>query len=422
MGRRLAKLAIAMLASAALVGLWGCATSPPRATQVVAMNAPESLAYGLDTYVLLPRDLATEASPAEAVARNYRALLDSMIPSGARPPGLAPREIHRLHIPVRGFEPDQPIDLQRVDHLSSRIYLDAIACLLPLYPTLRERVLSGPGPFLVTSSPGLNTHAARNRILIGSDSVERLRQREMRFGLEWLLIVDLSQADPANVHALVQAYRQRLDPRDSPDRRLSTLVSETMRQVSALEDRTYLIPVQLAFLPGMAPGQGCSPYTDVLVDSGAVGYFRRAEFLARNGYPEQAVWDLDRTLALEPGFAGAYHSRGLRQLDLGHPDEALSDFNRALQLDPSNPALFHARATAHYKKGHYREAVADIGVYIASHPEEAEPYCNRALAQAHLGAFEPSQQDLAQCRRLAGTVDERYVEAIRRLRQAAGQP
>src|SRR5512139_3369326 len=104
MGRRLAKIAIATLASAALVSLWGCATNPPRATPVVAMTAPESLDDGLDTYVLLPRNLAAEAGPTESVARNYWALLDSVVsPSGAQPPGLAPREMNQLHILVRGF-------------------------------------------------------------------------------------------------------------------------------------------------------------------------------------------------------------------------------------------------------------------------------------------------------------------------------
>lgn len=423
MGSCVSKFFIFTLALFALTGLPSCATDMQTKASVVAINTPESLEYGLDTYVLLPGDVSNANLPIEQFLRNYRALLDQLSHSSPLPHGSTPKALNRIHIPVRGFEASKPVNLKDLDHTTSRIYLDAISCMLPLYPELRERLISGYGPFLVTSSPGLNTHAARNWILIGSDSAQKIQDREMQFSMGWMLIVDLSQATPSDVRATVNVYTQHLDLRDYYDdhRKLSAITDGIKRVLPAPHEYVDLIAVQPVFLPGMKPGKSCSPYTDVLVDSGAKGYFRRAEFLIMNNYHREAIWDLNRSIALAPEFSAAYRSRGLCQLELGYLDHAISDFNLAIQLDPYDPELFRYRANAHFLRSSFREAIIDLDVYIAARPMRAISYCNRALAHAHLGSFEQALKDLEQCSRLSGKAEESYVEAIKKLRQSAGK-
>ena len=80
---------------------------------------------------------------------------------------------------------------------------------------------------------------------------------------------------------------------------------------------------------------------------------------------EHAIADLDQAIELDPGFAEAYHMRGLAyhlqgleyigiaQVDVDPEDleQALSNYDQALALDPELTAAYHDRGTAYAQRG-----------------------------------------------------------------------
>jgi len=64
--------------------------------------------------------------------------------------------------------------------------------------------------------------------------------------------------------------------------------------------------------------------------------FERAEALAKEGRPREAIAAVDLALAKEPGNVGYLVFKGYRQLDLGDNAGAQQTFSRALAIDPSH--------------------------------------------------------------------------------------
>lgn len=69
-------------------------------------------------------------------------------------------------------------------------------------------------------------------------------------------------------------------------------------------------------------------------DSPALEPTRAAEQLLREGRLDEALVEIDKALALDEGFAGAYYVGGLAYGRLGRPAEALEYFERAAELRP----------------------------------------------------------------------------------------
>jgi Flp pilus assembly protein TadD len=51
---------------------------------------------------------------------------------------------------------------------------------------------------------------------------------------------------------------------------------------------------------------------------------------------EEAIEDLSRAIALEPGNAEAYYQRGLAYALTGAVDKALADYEQTCDMDPSH--------------------------------------------------------------------------------------
>ncbi|OIJ92801.1 tetratricopeptide repeat protein [Streptomyces colonosanans] len=62
------------------------------------------------------------------------------------------------------------------------------------------------------------------------------------------------------------------------------------------------------------------------------------------GRDEEALADYDIALALDPGYASAYASRGVSLANLGRDEEALADLNRAVELRPNYTWVLDALA------------------------------------------------------------------------------
>ena len=86
---------------------------------------------------------------------------------------------------------------------------------------------------------------------------------------------------------------------------------------------------------------------------------RGAAFM-RTGEMATARGDLDRAIEIDPGYARAYHLRGLVRESQGQDDGALADFSKAIELKPDYGAAYHSRAALHAKRGHTDLAAEDI--------------------------------------------------------------
>jgi Tfp pilus assembly protein PilF len=53
--------------------------------------------------------------------------------------------------------------------------------------------------------------------------------------------------------------------------------------------------------------------------------------------------DFDRAIALDSGYARAYHLRGIAHEQIGELARAFQDFDHALEIDPEYGAAYHSR-------------------------------------------------------------------------------
>jgi len=109
-------------------------------------------------------------------------------------------------------------------------------------------------------------------------------------------------------------------------------------------------------------------------------YYARAVAYSQLGKAVEALADVERAIALKPDFAGAYVVRGILRVQLDQPAAGLRDLDRAIELDPTF----------------------------------ANAYFNRSLAHAARQQFASAYADADKARALGFTVDEGYLEDLRR--------
>jgi tetratricopeptide (TPR) repeat protein/tRNA A-37 threonylcarbamoyl transferase component Bud32 len=105
-------------------------------------------------------------------------------------------------------------------------------------------------------------------------------------------------------------------------------------------------------------------------------------------------WDLERAVdeftdAIEesPGYAGAYHLRGVAYRELGMSDEAEADLTRAIELAPGLAEAYHDRGRLYlHFTGRTEDALEDLSAAIDLGLETAEVYADRGHAYLWLSS------------------------------------
>lgn len=95
---------------------------------------------------------------------------------------------------------------------------------------------------------------------------------------------------------------------------------------------------------------------------------RGAAFM-RSGETAAAIADFDRAIAIDHGYARAYHLRGLAREAQNDDEGALADFSRAIDEAPDYAAAYYSRATLHTKMG--QMDLADADGRMAAHLSES---------------------------------------------------
>ncbi len=121
---------------------------------------------------------------------------------------------------------------------------------------------------------------------------------------------------------------------------------------------------------------------------------RGMAYFSRNEYP-RAIADLDRALALDPMYTGAYLLRGIAHSLLGAYRLAIADFDHTLALDAKNTFAYAYRGIAYKKLKDYERAIADFDNVLVLEPKLDGAYLLRSL----------TYEELNESRRGLGTFD-----------------
>lgn len=125
----------------------------------------------------------------------------------------------------------------------------------------------------------------------------------------------------------------------------------------------------------------------------------RGELWRSDGNATNALADMDRAAAADPGLAPVHFVRGRILLDMDRPAEAAAAFGRYLEHHPDNAAAFLWRARARGGAGDADGAAGDYDAALRIDPLQGpDPYLERAR---HLRSRGPAHREAA----LAGLRD-----------------
>ncbi len=129
--------------------------------------------------------------------------------------------------------------------------------------------------------------------------------------------------------------------------------------------------------------------------------------LRQRGKPEQAVAQIDLSLARNPNNATAWNNRGTALYELGRFGDAIFSYDRALAMVPDFVFALSNRGAALFALKRFDEAVACYDHALAAQPDYIEALSNRGNALKELHRF---GEALASFDR-ALAVQPRYAEA-----------
>jgi tetratricopeptide (TPR) repeat protein len=123
-------------------------------------------------------------------------------------------------------------------------------------------------------------------------------------------------------------------------------------------------------------------------------------------YPE-AVAEVDRAAALDPGYQWALYERGRIFHDQEKWDEAIGAWTRFIAMNGSNTDAYIYRSTAFIRLERWNDALADADRATQINPRSAGAFNNRGFALHNLGRYSDS---IAAFRR-ATQLDPRHASA-----------
>lgn len=127
----------------------------------------------------------------------------------------------------------------------------------------------------------------------------------------------------------------------------------------------------------------------------------RANCLRRLNRFDDARRDLDRLIAADPKFAGAYDERARVFALKGELLLALADAGKQIELTPKNSMAYLLRAAIHHQLGNLHSALADLTAAIALDPRLALAYKERSIIYLKLNQPDLAAQDDKKCAELS---------------------
>jgi tetratricopeptide (TPR) repeat protein len=123
-------------------------------------------------------------------------------------------------------------------------------------------------------------------------------------------------------------------------------------------------------------------------------YLVRSELNTEAGAFENALYDAEKAVEINPNEATVYNNRGCVYVRSGGDiNRALNDFNKAIELNANFVEAYTSRANVYLKMREPQKAIDDCTKAIEISQENAEPYYNRGLAYANIGEIAKAVYD-----------------------------
>ncbi|MCA9738479.1 MAG: hypothetical protein R3E98_16530 [Gemmatimonadota bacterium] len=144
-------------------------------------------------------------------------------------------------------------------------------------------------------------------------------------------------------------------------------------------------------------------------------------YLAREGFREDALKELDEAIRLDPDEPLAFLERGVARSLAEQREGALDDFYQASALDPEDPWARILVGLALIEADRADEAAADLVVGARLDPEDMEAQVLAALASASQGDEDTAWEMLERARTLESEdADETAVAEVEELLEEGG--
>jgi tetratricopeptide (TPR) repeat protein len=89
-------------------------------------------------------------------------------------------------------------------------------------------------------------------------------------------------------------------------------------------------------------------------------FLKGRDLIDKEGMEEEAKKALSRAIAKFERHAMAYERRGLVNLQLGNLDDAMYDYNKSIRINPDAPEAYLGRAYTWLKKGEFEKVIEDL--------------------------------------------------------------
>jgi tetratricopeptide (TPR) repeat protein len=107
--------------------------------------------------------------------------------------------------------------------------------------------------------------------------------------------------------------------------------------------------------------------------------------LTNAGRPDEAIASLDRAIALNDRFSGAYQYRGLAYQFKGDQQRAAECYRKAVDLDSNFVEAYSNLGNAYFALGEYDLAIQQYLTAIRKDPDFSDPYYNLGVATCAKG-------------------------------------
>ena len=126
----------------------------------------------------------------------------------------------------------------------------------------------------------------------------------------------------------------------------------------------------------------------LIIISGCSSKQHQAEIFVKQGIQnsqkgdlDEAEYDFDQAIGLDPQNANAYYHRGVVKAQLNNWDGAIADFTHAIQFKSQNAAAYFCRGIAKQQNGDLKGALADYTQTITLDPQAAHAYLRRGMVK-----------------------------------------